>query len=235
MRSYQQVFAELKRRHVFRVMAVYGAVSFGLIQLADPLTKALLLPDVFRTYVVAILIVGFPLALVLAWAFEVTPDGVRKSMAATPAELDAIVAQPASHRWPSGLLALVGIGLLLAGAWWVGRPDRADVMTAADATLDLDRAQPALDAPPEDPRPSIAVLPFVNMSAEENQEYFSDGITEEILNMLTKLSGLRVTARTSAFAFKGERVDLRAVGDSLGVRYLIDGSVRKERAFRSLF
>ena len=235
MRSYQQFFAELKRRHVFRVAAVYGAVSFGLIQLADPLTKALLLPDVFLTYVVAILILGFPLATVLAWAFEVTPDGVRKSMAATPAELDAIVAQPASHRWPSGLLALVGIGLLLAGAWWVGRRTGADATMVADASLSDDRVQLALARPAEDPRPSIAVLPFVNMSDDERQEYFSDGMTEEILNVLTKLPDLRVTARTSAFAFKGERVDLRAVGDSLGVRYLIDGSVRKERAFRSLF
>jgi len=227
VKSYQQLFAELKRRHVFRVMAVYGAVSFGLIQLADPLAKALLLPDVFLTYVVAILMLGFPLALVLAWAFEVTPEGVRKSVAATPAEIDAIVAQPASNRWPSGLLALVGIGLLVASAWWVGRHSDADATSAADGTLDGTEARLALSMPGEDPRPSIAVLPFVNMSEDESQEYFSDGMTEEILNVLAKLSGLRVIARTSAFAFKGENIDLRAVGDSLGVRYLMEGSVRK--------
>ena len=228
MKSYQQLFAELKRRHVFRVMAVYGAVSFGLIQLADPLAKALLLPDVFLTYVVAILMLGFPLALVLAWAFEVTPDGVRRSVAATPAEIDSIVVQPASGRWPSGVLALVGLGLLLTSAWWVGRRSGADPTAAADGTLERDSVRLALGAPAADPRPSIAVLPFVNMSDDQDQEYFSDGITEEILTVLAKLSGLRVAARSSAFAFKGENVDLRAVGDSLGVRYLMEGSVRKE-------
>jgi TolB-like protein len=227
MNSYQQLFAELKRRHVFRVMAVYGAVAFGLIQLADPLAKALLLPDVFLTYVVVVLILGLPLALVLAWAFEVTPDGVRKAVAATPAEIDAIVTQPPSRRWPSGLLALAGIGLLVASAWWVGGHGGDATTQAADGASDLDGARLALGAPAEDARPSIAVLPFVNMSDDESQEYFSDGMTEEILNVLAKLSGLRVTARTSAFAFKGESIDLRAVGDSLGVRYLIEGSVRK--------
>jgi len=229
MKSYQQLFAELKRRHVFKVTAVYGAVSFGLIQLADPLVKALLLPDAFLTYVVAILLLGFPFALVLAWAFEVTPDGVRRTEAAAANEIEAIVAEPASRRWPSGLMALAGLAALLGGAWWAGlNTGRGNSENdIAVATARADSLRMAYTEPEEDGRPSIAVLPFVNMSGEAEQEYFSDGITEEILNTLARIRQLRVAARTSAFAFKGRQVDLRQVGDSLGVEYLIEGSVRK--------
>ncbi|MDH3427546.1 MAG: hypothetical protein OEM23_03840, partial [Gemmatimonadota bacterium] len=121
MRSYQELFAELKRRQVFKVAGVYGIVAFGLLQVADPLATALGLPDTFLTYVVALLLLGFPLALVLAWAFEVTPKGVQKTESASAAELQEIIALPASQRWPVGLLALAGAGALIAGAWWVGR------------------------------------------------------------------------------------------------------------------
>jgi TolB-like protein/cytochrome c-type biogenesis protein CcmH/NrfG len=225
MKSYQEFFAELKRRKVFKVAGVYGVVAFVLLQVADLLGQGLRLPDSFMPFITAVVLLGFPLALILAWAFEVTPDGVQRTEAAATGEIEAIVAEPASKRWPAGLLALVGMAALLAGAWWAGRTtapgmDGSEASGAAGARL-------AFDSPADDDRPSIAVLPFVNMSADPEQEYFSDGITEEILNVLARLEGLRVTARTSTFAFKGENIDLRAVGDSLGVRYLIEGSVRK--------
>lgn len=222
MKSYQELFAELKRRQVFKVSGVYGIVAFGLLQVAEPLAIALGLPDTFLTYIVALLLLGFPLALVLAWAFEVTPKGVVKTESVSSAELQEIIALPASQRWPAGILALVGIGALIAGAWWVGRQTAPEVTEAETSEPRL-----VLSDLSTDTRPSIAVLPFVNMSADEDQEYFSDGITEEILNVLAKLPELRVAARTSAFAFKGSSVDLRTVGDSLGVAYLIEGSVRK--------
>ena len=222
MRSYQELFAELKRRQVFKVAGVYGIVAFGLLQVADPLATALGLPDTFLTYVVALLLLGFPLALVLAWAFEVTPKGVQKTESASAAELQEIIALPASQRWPVGLLALAGAGALIAGAWWVGRQT-----APPSANAEISEPRLVLTDLATDPRPSIAVLPFVNMSADEEQEYFSDGITEEILNVLARVPELRVAARTSAFAFKGSQVDLRTVGDSLGVGYLIEGSVRK--------
>jgi len=120
-------------------------------------------------------------------------------------------------------MALAGFGALLAGVWFAGQ------RSATSASDERDAPEPRLVLADldDDLRPSIAVLPFVNMSADEDQEYFSDGITEEILNVLAKLPELRVAARTSAFAFKGRQVDLRLVGDSLGVAYLIEGSVRK--------
>lgn len=228
MKSYQQLFAELKRRSVFKVSAVYGALAFGLLQVADPLADALGLPGWFVPLVVALLLVGFPVALVLAWAFEVTPEGVRRTSQAPREELARIVAQPAFRRWPAGILALAGVALLVAGAWWTGlRAGRSDV--GGDAAAEEGRsARGALAPGRADARPSIAVLAFADMSPGRDQEYFSDGITEEILNTLARIRELRVAARTSAFAFKGRQIDLRQVADSLGVDYVVEGSVRKD-------
>jgi TolB-like protein len=226
MRSHQQFFAELKRRNVFKVSAVYGAVAFGLIQVADPLADAMRLPDVFVPFVVALLVLGFPAALVLAWAFELSPQGVRKMGAATAGEIEAIVAQPASKRWPAGVLALAGVALLVAGAWWAGRQSgaaEAEIGTAERA----DAVQLAFTDPAEDERPSIAVLPFDDMSPDGDQAYFSDGMTEEILNVLAKIRELRVAARTSVFALKNVDLTATEVGDTLDVGHFVEGSVRK--------
>ena len=225
MKSYQQLFAELKRRKVFQVAAVYGAGAFAILQGADVLGQGLRLGEAFLPLVTAAVLLGFPLALVLSWFFEVTPGGVHRTGDAAPGELEAIVAQPASRRWPAGLAALVGMAALLAGAWWVGTrtgPVAGDEAAASGHAVRFAYADLA-----DDPRPSLAVLPFADMSPEGDQEYFSDGITEETLNVLAKLPELRVAARTSAFAFKDRQMDMRAVGDSLGVAYLIEGSVRK--------
>ena len=232
MKSYQQLFAELKRRHVFRVAAIYGATAFVLLQLADLLVEALKLPADFLTMVTVLILLGFPLALVLAWAFEVTPEGgVRRVDPASQEELAEIVAQPASKRWPAGLLALAGVAALVFGAWWVGRQTATGSGAAADpaATEEADGAVRLAYADlSEDDRPSIAVLPFADMSREGDQEYFSDGMTEEILNTLAKIDELRVSARTSTFAYKDRSVDLREIGRELGVRYVVEGSVRKD-------
>ncbi|MBW2162512.1 MAG: tetratricopeptide repeat protein [Deltaproteobacteria bacterium] len=225
--SYQQFFAELKRRRVFRVMAAYGIIGFGIIEAAEAIFPRVALPDWAVTLVVWLTLLGFPIAVLLAWAFDATPGGMRRTADATPEEISEIIAQPASRHWSAGLLALAGV-LLLFGGWWIGQRDLgpdSDSVTTDMAPADVRLALTDLS---NDPRPSLAVLPFVNMSADENQEYFSDGITEEIVNVLAKLPELRVAARTSAFAFKGRQVDLRMVGDSLGVGFLIEGSVRKE-------
>jgi len=223
VKSCQQFFAELKRRRVFRVMAVYGIIGFGIIEAAEAIFPRVALPDWAVTLVVWLTLLGFPIAVVLAWAFDTTPEGVKRTEAAAPEEISEILAQPASRLWLAGLPALAGFAALVAGVWFAGQRS----VTGSDGT-------PAGSSPADvrlsftdDPRPSLAVLPFVNMSAEEDQEYFSDGITEEIVNVLAKLPELRVAARTSAFAFKGRQVDLRMVGDSLGVGFLIEGSVRK--------
>jgi TolB-like protein len=228
MKSYQQFFAELKRRKVFKVAAVYGATAFGLLQIADLLKDGFGLPDTFIPFITAVVLLGFPLALILAWALEVTPDGLRRTELAGAGELAEIVALPASKRWPAGLLALAGFVALVGGVWLAGQRTGARAVLADGAPENGGtEVRLAMTDLADDPRPSIAVLPFADMSPEGDQEYFSDGMTEEILNVLAKVSELRVTARTSAFAFKGRQVDLRDVGDSLGVRYIVEGSVRK--------
>lgn len=229
MKSYQQFFAELKRRHVFKVAAIYGGVGFVLLQIAELLGQGLRLPEWFLPMVTALVLLGFPIALVVAWAFELTPDGVRRTAMAGSEEIDEIVREPAARRWRAGLLALVGIAALASGAWWVGTqtgfPEaRSEDAPATDDERDVPQNVLAEDA---DGRPAIAVLPFRDMSREGDQTYFSDGITEEILNTLVKVDGLKVAGRTSALAFRGENLDMRAIGDSLDVGYLIEGSVRK--------
>jgi len=247
--GYQRFFAELKRRRVFRVMAVYGAVGFVLLQVVELLVPALLLPEWTYRLVALLLLVGLPIAVVLAWAFESTPQGVKRTDPATTGELEAIAAQPASRRWPSGLLAVAGVAALLAGVWlagkWAGQ-SAADARPPATASSGAesrptegvaDRGSGMGDGEvlelayadlSEDDRPSIAVLPFVNMSADPDQEYFADGMTEELLNALAKIRELRVAGRTSSFAYKGEDKDLRQIGDEMGVRYLVEGSVRRQ-------
>ena len=215
--GYQRFFAELKRRRVFRVMAVYGAVAFVVLQVADIALPGLGLPEWTITLILALTLLGFPFAVVLAWAFDMTPEGMQRTADATPAELSQIISAPASQRWPAGVLALVGMTALLAGAWYVGRQsapasaaDRADSGVATGVSS-----------------ASIAVLPFVNMSSDPEQEYFSDGISEELLNLLAKIPELEVAARTSSFSYKGKDVKVADVARELNVAHVLEGSVRK--------
>jgi len=242
--AYQRFFAELKRRHVFRVMAVYGAVGFVVLQVVELLVPALLLPEWTYRLVALMLLVGFPVAIVLAWAFESTPDGVRRTDPAESGELEAIAAAPAAKRWPSGLLAVAGAAVLIGSVWLAGRragesaseprtsrtADAGEIAAGTmggtageDAVLQLAYADLS-----DDTRPSIAVLPFADMSQEGDQEYFADGMTEELLNALAKIRELRVAGRTSSFQYRGQEKDLRQIGAELGVRYLVEGSIRKQ-------
>jgi len=210
--GYQRFLAELKRRRVFRVMAVYGAVAFVILQVADIALPGLGLPEWTITLILALTLLGFPFTIVLAWAFDMTPEGVQRTAEATPGELTQIIAAPASQRWPAGLLALVGMTALLAGAWYVGRQSAPAV--GPDSVAGVSAA-------------SIAVLPFVNMSSDPEQEYFSDGISEELLNLLAKIPELQVAARTSSFSFKDQNLEIPEIAERLDVAHVLEGSVRK--------
>jgi hypothetical protein len=157
--GYQRFLADLKRRHVFRVMAVYGAVSFAVIQAADIMLPRMALPDWTVTLVVWLCLLGFPVAIAIAWAFERTPGGVRRTDEAHTREIEAIVAEPVGRRWSAGLLALAGTALLLAavGGWLTGR------RTASEDAGVASRA-PGADAAAT--RRTLAVLPFANLSGE---------------------------------------------------------------------
>ncbi|MBT8463027.1 MAG: hypothetical protein KJO44_10955, partial [Gemmatimonadetes bacterium] len=115
--GYQRLFAELKRRKVFKVAAVYGAVSFGVLQVADILVPAMELPDSFVRGIALVCLLGFPIALVLAWAFETGPEGVQRTSEPEPGEITQIVSAPRGRRWPSGILALAGTAALIVGGW----------------------------------------------------------------------------------------------------------------------
>jgi len=211
--GYQRFFAELKRRRVFRVMAVYGATAFVLLQVADLLAEGMGLSDSVLRVTTFLVLIGFPVAIVLAWAFESTPEGMHRTADAAPGELTAIISAPASQRWPAGVMALIGMAALLSGVWYLGRQSSAPAA--------------ATDAGAERIEASIAVLPFVNMSSDKEQEYFSDGISEELLNLLAKIPELRVASRTSAFSFKGQSLEIREIARRLNVEHILEGSVRK--------
>lgn len=218
LRRHQTFFAELKRRQVFKIAAVYGAVAFGVMQAADFLVPALRLPEAVASTIALVAILGFPLAIVLAWAFEMTPEGVQRERSASSAEIESIVAQPRSRRWPAGMLALVGILLMAGGGWWVlGRQasdgDNSDV--------------PSIATEETGGRRSIAVLPFANMSGDSENEYFSDGITDDIITHLSKLSDLKVISRTSVMRFKDTDRSLREIAAELGVATILEGGVRR--------
>jgi len=222
--GYQRFFAELKRRQVFKVTAIYGAVAFGILQVADPLAGALDLPDSFLRLVVALLLLGFPVALVLAWAFELTPAGVRKAESAAPGEIEAIVAQPASRRWPAGLLALAGIVALVVGAVWVGR------QTAPVRQLNL--AVPEAHASDVS---TLAVLPFENVGDDDENEVLASGLHMDLQDQLGRLSALRVTSPMSVREYEATEKGDQEIAAELGVDYLLRGSVRRSGSRARIF
>lgn len=214
--GYQRLFAELKRRHVFKAAAIYGAVAFAVLQVADPLATALGLPDSFLSLVLALLMLGFPVALVLAWAFEVTPGGVQKTESAAPGEIEAIVSEPASRRWPSGLLALAGIALLFGGGWWMGQ--RSGSGTAVDLRVPEARAA-AFDM--------VAVLPFENLGGIAENEVLASGLQLDLQAKLGRLDELRVIWPGSVREYRASTKTDREIADELGADFILRGSVRR--------
>lgn len=196
-------FSELKRRKVFRVAAVYLVAAWALIQVADVIFPRLDLPEWTVTLVIVLIGLGFPLALALSWAFDATPQGVRR----TPGDDESAASQPKG--WALWTGAAVAGAIVALGGWlWLGGRGPS---AGGNAAIE----------------PSIAVLPFRNMSSSQEDEYFSDGITEELTSALAKVPGLRVAARTSAFQFKGQEVDVRELASALNVATVLEGSVQR--------
>jgi len=201
-------FAELKRRNVYKVAVAYiiagWAVSEGIAQVFPVFD----VPNWVIRLIVLFIIIGLPIALVLAWMFELTPQGIMRTEAA-----DAMpqAARPKKHVW----IYVVVIGAAISiGLFFLGR------YTAGNKT--------AAATPNELPAKSIAVLPFVDLSPAKDQEYFCDGISEEILDALAKVEGLRVVARTSSFSFKAKNADVAEIAQKLNVQNILEGSLRRE-------
>jgi TolB-like protein/predicted Zn-dependent protease len=202
--SLAELLAELKRRRVFRVMAGYGIFAFAVLQVIEPIMHGAHLGDWVLTAVLVALAVGFPVAVILSWVFDFTAEGVvRTSSAAGGPKL--------SRGRMASLLLGIGLVAALPGLGWYAWKRGRDMPPGAATETG----------------PSVAVLPFVNMSGDPENEYFSDGLSEEILNTLAQIPGLRVPARTSAFAFKGKPQDVGRIAEALHVANILEGSVRK--------
>ncbi|HUE96451.1 MAG TPA: tetratricopeptide repeat protein [Longimicrobiaceae bacterium] len=212
----QSLFAEMKRRRVFRVMAVYGAVAFIVLQAADLVFPMLALPEWTIRLVLGLALLGFPLAIVLAWAFETTPEGVRRTEPAKPEEIRELVAQPRSRRWPAGFLALAGMALLFATGWWMGAGRGGD---SAAPNLLVPEARAAEFR-------TLAALPFRNVNGDDDNGIIAVGIHEDLLSQLSRIAALRVTSRTSVEEYANIETSLRKIAEELGVEYLLEGSVQ---------
>jgi TolB-like protein len=217
---------ELKRRNVVRVGVVYLIAAWLLAQVSDLMLESFEAPGWVIKVILMILMIGFPMALIFAWAFELTPEGIKK-------EKDVDRSQSITHQTGRKLdFAIIGILVVAVGVLLYDRfSEHGDAEKGSDP---ISLESEAVTEPQEgklDPTPisapSIAVLPFVNMSSDPEQEFFSDGISEEILNALAGVKELKVAGRTSSFAFKGKDQDLRQIGETLGVEHILEGSVRK--------
>src|SRR6266478_5274797 len=206
--NFHNFFAELKRRNVYKVAVAYAVVAWLLMQIASQIFPFFEIPNWVVRLVVLALILGFPIALIIAWAFEATPEGIKRTEAA-----DAAGQQSRGGAWIYVVLigAALSVGLFFIGRYTAGHatPRQSEVATAS-------------------PEKSIAVLPLINESGDPKDEYFSDGLSEELIAALAQISGLKVIGRSSSFRFKDRKEEPRTIGEKLGVSTLLDGTVRKQ-------
>jgi len=207
----QHLLVELRRRSVFKVAGGYLVGMWLVLQVAETTFEPLHLPDWWLTALTILAIVGLPIVATLAWSYEITPGGVMLDSGSAPG-----VRLPRARRAVAPAI-VAGVSLMAAVtgyAWW--------------RTIDLRGAGDSIETGLEPSPQSIAVLPFVDMSPDGTAGYLGDGLSEELSSDLAKLPGLRVAARTSAFTFKGRDVDVRSIGSQLGVRFVLEGSVRRD-------
>lgn len=206
----RKILEEIQRRNVFRVALVYIIAGWLTMQVVDVMFPALYLPEWMVSAVAAFVLIGFPFAIIFAWAFEMTPDGIKREK---DVDRSNSITQPTGKKLnrTAMIILVIAVGFLLLDKF----------------VLQLGDQRTATPEGVADVRPSIAVLPFVNMSDDKENEYFSDGLSEELLNLLAKIPRLHVAGRTSSFKFKGTNEDLRVIGEQLNVSYVLEGSVRK--------
>ncbi len=212
------IFSELRRRNVFRVAAAYVVVSWLILQVVETVSTPLNLPDWTAAFFIVVLSAGLPIVVIFAWAFELTPEGLRKTR---DVERSESVTADTGRKLNYAIMAVMAIALVYF-AWERQLPDQQARIEQV--------AEPATATPVQTAKAnaaSVAVLPFVDMSANSDHEYFSDGISEELLNLLAKIPELRVPARTSSFQFKGQNVDISDVARQLNVAHVLEGSVRR--------
>ena len=200
------LFAELRRRRVFRALIGYAIAAFAVLQIIEPVMHGLHWPEAVLSYVVVALALGFPLVVFLAWIFDLRGGRIARTA--------PVAGGPQGVR-----LALLVTAIGAAGALPV---------VLYHFALREERQKPPPAQNLAAGAPSIAVLPFVNMSSDKENEYFSEGITEELINALANVDGLRVVSRTAVFALRGKNQGIQQIGAELNVQTLLEGSVRRE-------
>jgi TolB-like protein len=218
-------FNELKRRNVFRVAIGYIVSTWLLAQVADFVLENTSAPNWVMQTILLVMALGFPVVVFFSWAYEVTPDGIKRE-----SEIDRT--QSVTHVTGRKLDHAIIAVLVIALAYFAS--DKFILSSIREAAL-VDTATQSLTEPipkaPEattEPDKSIAVLPFVNMSDDARNEYFSDGLSEKLLNLLTQIPELKVAARSLAFLYKGKDFKISDVGHELNVAHVLEGSVRKD-------
>ena len=215
-------FEELKRRNVVRVALAYIITAWLIAQVADLALDAFAAPDWVMKTILLVLLIGFPLAIVFAWAFEKTPDGIKLEK---NVDRSQSITNMTGKKMDRGII----VALAIAVVFLLYKVNVDDPAQPASGTSTEVSSQPskALVASADAAEPSVAVLPFVNMSDDPANEYFSDGISEELLNVLVKVSTLKVASRTSSFSFKGKDISIPEIAEQLKVDHVLEGSVRK--------
>lgn len=198
---------ELRRRNVFRMAILYIVTAWLVLQVADVLFDALELPPQWTRLVLALLVLGFPFAIVFSWIYEITPDGVQR---------DDGQGSAGKSRLDTAIVVLLGVAVVgvMADLFWLRDTDTPDT-TESEAVSTASRN-------------SIAVLPFADLSADQDQQYFTDGLTEELLNVLARVDELKVSSRTSSFSYRESSLSVPAIAEELGVAHIVEGSVRKD-------
>jgi adenylate cyclase len=215
------LFNELKKRNVLRVTIAYLAASWLLIQIVETLFPVFGLPDERVRLFVILLSIGFPITVLFSWLYELTPDGLKL-------EKDVDRSRMLDHHAGKKLDRVIIVVLTLAlGYFTVDKfvLDPARDVEREQAAVEIARSNAFIESFGEK---SIAVLPFMNMSDDSSNEYFSDGISEDLLNLLAKIKELRVISRSSSFSFKGKDIALPEVAAELNVSYVLEGSVRRD-------
>jgi adenylate cyclase len=226
---------ELKRRNVFRVGLAYAVAAWLLLQVTDIVTPILQLPESIPKTVLFLLVIGFILAVILAWAFELTPEGVKLE---SEVDRSKSISSQTGRKLDRAIIVVfaIAIGFLLVDKFVLqstpesGTPANSGMQQDSSATgrvAESNKDSPENQSLPVKIQRSVAVLPFVTMSNGPDDDYFSDGLTEEIINALAQLPELLVTARTSAFHFKGRNIPVEEIAGQLGVAHIVEGSVRR--------
>jgi adenylate cyclase len=207
---------ELKRRNVAKVAVLYAIVAWIVLQIAELLFEVLGLPDEWLKLVLALFMLGFPIALIFSWVFEITPEGVKREK---DIDRDSSIAPQTGQRINVVIIVLLVVAVATVVI------DRLMPKQAAEPVAAIVEEAVVEEGAAEN---SIAVLPFADLSADGDQEYFSDGIAEEILNVLVRIDGLEVASRTTSFGFKGqESLGIPFIAEKMSVRHVLEGSVRK--------